>query len=211
MKMLRALAVAILFGIGIGPMGCGHALAQFRAGTLQPARLGSVYMLRGIFGLSAGLDQVAAELAGLGIKTAVHQHTEWPSIAEAIKARYTAGLRYEPIIIIGYSLGANDAVQLSRALGTAGIPVDLLITLDPTIPAPVPANVARAVDLYQRRAGAMGVPLAAGPGFQGALIIRNMSYLPGIGHDNLAQHPEVRREIVAHVLQVARQRSARPH
>ncbi len=92
----------------------------------------------------------------------------------------------------------------------AGILVDLLITLDPTVTAPVPANVARAVDLYQTRAGVLGVPLPADSGFRGTLRIRDVSYLPGIGHDNLAQHPEVRREIVAHVLQVARLRSARP-
>lgn len=209
MNMLRALAAAALVAISYAPVGCGHALAQYGATAPQPARIGSVYMLRGIFGLSAGLDQVAAELAALGVRTAIYQHAEWPSVAQAIRAQYGTGLAREPVIIIGYSLGANDAVQLSRALGMAGIAVDLLITLDPTIPAPVPANVARAVDFYQTRAGTLGTPLSADPGFRGALSIRNIGYLPGIGHDNLMYYPEIRREIIAYVLQVARPRAAR--
>ena len=178
MKMLKALAVAVPFGISIGPMGCGDSLAgplEARVGAPKPARLGSVYMLRGILGISGGIDEIAAELNRLSVRTTVHEHSEWSSIAETIKARYRTQPEREPIIIVGYSMGGNDAVQLSRALATAGIPVDLLVTLDPTVPPPVPSNVARAVDLYQTRAGFRGVPLTPDPGFRGGLSMRRRS------------------------------------
>ena len=212
MKTLKALAIAIPVGIGL--IGSGHSLAgsvDARARAAMPARVGSVYMLRGLLGISGGIDEVAAELNGLGVRATVHEHSDWLAIAEAIEARYRAQPEREPIILVGFSLGGNDVIQLSRHLGAAGIPVDLLVTLDPTIPPSVPANVAQAVDLYQNRAGFRGVPLVADAGFRGGLVNRNLSGLPGIEHHNFPVRPEVRREVVARVLQVARPRAARPN
>ena len=167
-------------------------------------------MLRGIFGISGGIDEVAAELNGLGVKAGVHDHSDWFAIAEAIRAQYKAEPEHEPIILVGFSMGGNHAIQLSRQLALDGIPVDLLVMLDPTIPPPVPTNVARAVELYQTQAGFRGVPVQADPGFRGELIVGNLDDLPGIEHHDLPVRPEVRREVVARVLQVARPRAAPP-
>src|SRR5919202_2561290 len=213
MKTLKALAVAIPVGIGL--IGCGHSLADpvgARAGAAKPARLGSVYMFRGLFGTarSIALDQVAAELTGLGVKASIFDHSDWRAVAETIKAQHRGRPEHEPIILVGYSMGGYSVIQLSRELGTAGIPVDLLVALDPAFPPPVPANVARAVGLYQTRAGFQGSPVQADAGFSGELVVRNLGHLPGVEHRNFKVYPAVRREVVARVLQVARPRSARP-
>lgn len=60
------------------------------------------------------------------------------------------------IAIYGHSWGASEAVNLARALGREGIPVLLTVQVD-SIAKPgqddgsIPANVAQAVNFYQRR------------------------------------------------------------
>jgi hypothetical protein len=60
------------------------------------------------------------------------------------------------IAIYGHSWGASEAVTLARALGAEGIPVLLTVQVD-SIAKPgeddqsIPANVAQAVNFYQRR------------------------------------------------------------
>ena len=60
------------------------------------------------------------------------------------------------IAIYGHSWGASEAVNLARALGKEGIPVLLTVQVD-SIAKPgenderIPANVAQAVNFYQRR------------------------------------------------------------
>jgi len=69
------------------------------------------------------------------------------SAAEKLDAR---------IAIYGHSWGASEAVNLARALGKEGIPVLLTVQVD-SIAKPgenderIPANVAQAVNFYQRR------------------------------------------------------------
>ena len=156
------------------------------------------------------MDQVAAELGGLGVKASIFDHSDWRAVAETIKAQHRGRPEHEPLILVGYSMGGYSVIQLSRELGTAGIPVDLLVALDPAFPPPVPANVARAVDLYQTQAGFKGGPVQADAGFRGELVVRNLGHLPGVEHRNFPIYPDVRREVVARVLQVARPRAARP-
>ena len=39
-----------------------------------------------------------------------------------------------PLVLIGFSYGADDAVQVAAKLSRAGIPIDLLLTIDPVTP-----------------------------------------------------------------------------
>jgi thioesterase domain-containing protein len=52
------------------------------------------------------------------------------------------------IILAGHSLGGAAAVSAARQLGASGVPVALMILLDPVGAAGVPSNVRHVVNLY---------------------------------------------------------------
>ena len=55
---------------------------------------------------------------------------------------------HQPIYIIGYSLGASDALQLAKACKLADVPVRILFLLDPAaLPTQVPDTVGRVVEI----------------------------------------------------------------
>jgi hypothetical protein len=55
---------------------------------------------------------------------------------------------HQPIYIIGYSLGASDALQLAKACSAAKVPVRILFLLDPAaLPTQVPDTVAHVVEI----------------------------------------------------------------
>jgi len=64
-------------------------------------------------------------------------------------------------------------IEIARALEISHVPVDLLVTFDPYHQKPVPANVARAINYYQR--GGWGLALVPEPGFRGKLINNDLA------------------------------------
>src|SRR3974377_353469 len=101
------------------------ATAQARSGPGA-----HVYLLRGIFNVSVGLDALAVKLSQVGIAATVYGHDEEGTVATEALQQFQAG-RMRPIILIGHSLGAGAALRIARRLGTSGIPVALLVLLDP--------------------------------------------------------------------------------
>jgi hypothetical protein len=169
---------------------CGCAFAEPR-----------VLFLRGWFGVfSTGLDTLADELKAKGIKAEVAGHLHWEaSVAEIVKAR--AAGETGPLILVGHSAGANNVIDMARALEPRKITVDLLITLAPLLQNPVPANVLRAVNFYQ--APGWGAPLAGDRGFKGKLNNVNLIDDPTILHVSIDKstrvQADIRREIEAAV------------
>ena len=86
-----------------------------------------VYLLRGIFNVSVGLDALADKLRRIGIAATVYGHEEEGTVAADALQQYQAG---HPIILVGHSLGAGAAVSVARRLGNSGIPVALVVLLD---------------------------------------------------------------------------------
>src|SRR5262249_39014863 len=126
-----------------------------------------VYFLRGWFGVfSAGMDQMAEEMRGKGIKAEALGHLAWKTTVSKIVAERAAG-KTGPLVLVGHSQGANNVIEMARALQDKKIPVDLLITLAPYNQDPVPGNVARAVNFYQ--IGGWGAPLSGDKGFRGKI------------------------------------------
>ena len=97
----------------------------------QAAGTARVILLRGWFGVfSTGLDTLTDELKGLGINAEVAGHLSWQNeIAEILRER--AAGRTGPLILVGHSQGANNVIDMARALEQSHITVDLLITLSP--------------------------------------------------------------------------------
>lgn len=128
-----------------------------------------VFLLRGIFNVSVGLDALAQKLTRRGIRATVYGHGESGTVAAQAAAEYRAGR--SRIILVGHSLGAGGAVMAADTLNQAGVPVALLVSLDPVASLQVPGNVRRAVNYYTTS----GVPMS------GAGNV-NMAGVAGIDH-----------------------------
>ncbi|HZL38193.1 MAG TPA: thioesterase domain-containing protein [Tepidisphaeraceae bacterium] len=154
--------------------GC-NTLPAGRLDAISPNRRmqtrGMVCLLRGWRGLwSKGIDDLAAELHGHGVEALVFRDGQWEALAQRLVCRSRNSPRDEPLVLIGFSYGADDAIRVARRLGHNGIRVDLLITIDPVTPPPVPANVHISVNYYQSNGvwdlfpWLRGVPVHGEPG-----------------------------------------------
>lgn len=138
-----------------------------------------VYLLRGIANVSVGLDALARKLARLGIAASVHAHGDSASVAAEAIRDYKSG-RIRSVILIGHSLGAGAVLSAARLLNESGVPVALLIALDPVFSGTVAPNVRRAVNFY---VSGSGVPVGREPGFRG--VLKNID-VSGPGMDHMA-------------------------
>ncbi len=126
----RSIALALCCSIVCSPVS-----AKTFVGVLYP-----------LFGPAAaiGLVELADELKSIpDVEVATYQHQLWPSLVDDIN-RQPKGTH---ILIVGYSLGANNAVLVAQHTDH----VDSIIALQPSMftPTPtVPANVARVIEIY---------------------------------------------------------------
>jgi pimeloyl-ACP methyl ester carboxylesterase len=170
------------------------------AANTAPDHGAKVYLLRGFMNVfSLGLDELAAKIEKRGIRAEVYNHTSWSRLAGEIAADYKSG-KVRPVILVGHSLGGTAVIDLAGALGKAGVPVALAVSLD--IPsAPVTGRVGTFLNLYVN-SGA----LSKGPGFHGRLVNTDLSRDRAIGHFSIdkvdAVHALLLRQIMA---------AARPH
>jgi pimeloyl-ACP methyl ester carboxylesterase len=154
-----------------------------------------VYLLRGIFNVSVGLDALAGKLAHQGVVATVYGHDQSSAVATVAAQQYNSGTA-RPIILIGHSLGAGAAVSVAQQLNSSGIPVALLVLLDPVSPEAVPPNVGRAVNLYV--SGGQGTQVGAAPGFRGSL--NNLDYKSaGMDHMSIQAADSIHRQIIGYV------------
>ena len=156
-------------------------------------------LLRGYLGLfSDGLDRLAEELRARGINAEVRKHLYWTTAVSDILRERAAG-KFGALILMGHSQGGNDAIEIARALEISHVPVDLLVTFDPFRQKPVPANVARAINYYQR--GGWGLAIVPETGFRGKLVNNDLAADLTITHFNIDNdsgiHADVLREVDA--------------
>ena len=143
---------------GASWLGAAMALALLWSGTAFAAQP-KVVLLRGWFGVfSTGLDSLADELKAKGVHAQVAGHLSWKTVVSDILRERAAG-KTGPLVLMGHSQGANNVIDMARALAAHNVRVDLLVTLVPLMQNPVPANVMRAINYYQSP-GIWGSPLA---------------------------------------------------
>src|ERR1700730_3978457 len=164
-RLLPRCLLIMLLGLAWG--GPAHARNVHASSAHQSSA--HVYLLRGIFNVSVGLDALADKLRRIGIAATVYGHEEEGTVAADALQQYQAG---RPIILVGHSLGAGAAVSVARRLGNSGIPVALVVLLDPVSSAAVPSNVGRAVNFYV--SGGLGTTVQAEAGFRGS--VANMDF-----------------------------------
>jgi hypothetical protein len=183
------------------PLAAALAAVFLWSGVAQAAEA-RVYLLRGWFGVfSMGLDTMAEELAARGIRAQAIPHLSWQSTIASLASEWAAGNK-SPIVLVGHSQGANNVIEMARALSANNIPVDLLVTLAPFLQDPVPVNVKHAMNFYQ--SPGWGAPLTADPGFKGRLSNMNLSGDFSVSHVSMDKSEKVQADILRAIEQVAR-------
>src|SRR5262249_60028053 len=153
---------------------CGRAVGLCLPGH-DPAAAASrthVYLVRGVFKVSVGLDELAAKLNQRGVPAPVYGPMSSGSVASEAIADWKAG-KVKTIVLIGHSLGGGAVFSAAELLKDQNIPVALMIVLDAS-GGPAPANVRRVVNYHVG-----GGTVTAGPGFRGSLQNVDVSNLPG--------------------------------
>jgi pimeloyl-ACP methyl ester carboxylesterase len=109
-----------------------------------------LYVLLGLGNNSPGLSEFGNRIGRRGIPTTVRNHGDWPVLAQEAIRQYQTGRRCS-IMIVGHSLGGSAAVAMAAELGRAGVPVRLVVTLDPVGGSQVSSNVRRSVNFRPGR------------------------------------------------------------
>ncbi len=110
-----------------------------------------VYVFRAMGGkfVTRDMDDLAALVRVGGSQVEVNNYTAWMAPARDAIRVYKAAAVKPRIIALGYSAGGDSAIRFALVLKKAQVPVDLIVTLDPTrIANRVPSNVRRFVNLF---------------------------------------------------------------
>ena len=142
-----------------------------RYATNIDQRVGRVYMFRGLIGLfCCGVDQFDRELRAEGFCAGTYEDLQNDLVAKQIVRVWKTEHVHEPLILIGYSAGADAVLAIARRLERERIPIDLVITLDPMVSVTVPANVRVCKNYYETII--TGLPLFSGRPLQAALTVQ---------------------------------------
>lgn len=190
----RLVATLVLVAAWFGPA-CAATAPQWK---------GSIYLFSGwvipFFDSTAGtgIEDISNALRARGVKTEVDNPDYWQTAADQLIASYDPSL---PIAVVGYSLGANAALLFCERLEAHNIPVQSLVVMEATQPAPIPTNVAHAVHFYL---SSMAVPIRPAQGFAGS--VRNVNLAEqhpeagGLNHWSVSHYREMQNAVLAEIL-----------
>jgi acetyl esterase/lipase len=164
---------------------------------------GDVYILSGGFGVfSTGLTKLKMQLQQSGVTASLVSYQSWRGVAQKIVEHHRQYGR-KPVVIIGHSLGANNAISIANALKKKSIQVDLIVGLASTAPMMVPSNVRNVFNVYFK-SGGWGHIFEGESDFAGALNNMDMSKQPGMTHFNVDDSQALRDQVVRNVLRHVR-------
>lgn len=155
-----------------------------------------VYLLRGVFDLSLGIDEIAAKLRRQGVEVTVQNYLAWPALAEEAAADYKSG-RVRTIILVGHSAGAAAVTAMAARLGELGVPVKLAVGLDPVLQTTASGHVTHYLNYYIGNGA--GQPVRKGRHFTGQLRNVDVEKMPGIGHFNIDKNQTLQRRVIGEV------------
>jgi len=184
-------------------LAAAFAISAATLATAGSAKAEEVYFIRGAFNVfSQGMNQMVSQLRARGVNAKGLSNGQWSGIANDIIKRHKQGRVSFPIVVAGHSVGGQEAPRFSDKLWQAGIPVALVIGVDPGF-APPPkfsAGAPRVVNFWIP-GSARGNPYKAAGAFQGS--IRNVSirdFGSTVDHVGIDKDPVVQRQIVAEVM-----------
>ena len=112
----------------------------------------------------------------------------------------------KPIVLVGHSLGANEQIKVARNLNKAGVPVDLLVTVDAVSQTVVPPNVKHAMNFYKTGYVPMfsGLRLRAVDPAKTQIDNIDVTKIKGVtvNHFTIDKHPAVQAMIMEEVKKV---------
>jgi len=133
--------------------GCGTSrawLPQARSAAKPPAvsAPSNVIVVRATAGYWPDCDRLVQSLSEQGASATVIRGMEVNRTADRIVTGRRSG-DARPLVLIGYSRGANDALRLTRRLQKENISVDTLILMEMAAQDSVPANVVSCLNVYK--------------------------------------------------------------
>ena len=156
-----------------------------------------VYMIRGFLNVfSDGMNQMTRQLKSKGIKARAISNGDWRNVANDIIRRSQQKKVSYPIVIAGHSLGGVEAPRFANALGEAGVPVALVIGLDPGFAAPPPFRKG-AVKVVNYKIPS-GQHYRKGPGFKGKIITVDVSKY-GTDHVGIDKNKKVQSLVIGQI------------
>lgn len=169
-------------------------------------RTGEVYLLRGLANVfSRGMDAMGAKFVRSGVDARVFNHSAWRGLADNIIARAKVKKVSYPIVIIGHSLGANAAVNMSEYLGQKGVRVQYVAIFDPTRTTTAHKNVRRIINFYLANEANTNI-VVKGKGFRGTLKNINLRGEPGITHTSVEKQPKYQNAIIKRAISYTKRR-----
>jgi len=154
---------------------------------------GRVVVLRGLLNMfSTGMNMLTFSLREAGYDATVHNHAEWRGLADRTADAARGNALKRPLVVIGHSFGADDAILMAGRLGRAEVPVDLLVTFDPSWVLAVPRGPRRVINFHQDR-DTYARRLTPGPGFDGRIENREVA---GESHLSIDKNLELHRQVM---------------
>jgi fermentation-respiration switch protein FrsA (DUF1100 family) len=170
--------------------------------TVEPR--GRAYLFRGIAGLiySRGMDKLAERIQRIGIPASVDTYLMWRPVVDQAIRDYRRDP--QPIILIGHSMGGDSALAFAETLNAANIPVNLLVTYDPSrIAEDVPPNVERYINIFQSSNLMGGGNVVQGSRFHGHYASYNLKDHSEIIHINIEKADRIQEQLVTKVAELA--------
>ena len=134
----------------------------YSCGPIGSAWKPNVFILRGTAGYFPCLCQFENKLLDEGVCPTVVYPAAYQKVAERIIAGRNTGRLAGPLVIVGYSVGADTALLLSRRLAARGILVDKLVLLEASDATCVPGNVRECFNIYKAQPWSDVVPIFRG-------------------------------------------------
>jgi pimeloyl-ACP methyl ester carboxylesterase len=165
---------------------------------------GRAYLFRGIAGLiySRGMDKLADRIHRTGVPTSVDTYLMWRPVADQAIRDYRRDP--QPIILIGHSMGGDACLAFAEMLNAADIPVNLLVTYDPSrLAEDVPPNVERYINIFQSSNVMGGGNVVQGSRFHGHYASYNLKDHSEIIHINIEKADRIQEQLVSKVVELA--------
>lgn len=175
------------------------------ASTATTAAAEEIYMIRGAMNIfSRGMDQMTNRLRSAGCNAKDLSNGQWRGIARDIISRKDRGQVSYPIIIAGHSVGGQEAPRFSDTLYEAGIPVALVVGVDPgwAPPPPFTAGNPRVIN-YWVAGTSRGNPYRSTGGFNGQITNVDIRPFSSADHVGIDKDPAVQSRILGNIRSVA--------
>jgi hypothetical protein len=165
---------------------------------------GRVYLFRGALGLifSRGMDRLTEKIQRAGIAADVYEFT----VCNLIMGTVIEAYRQDPapIILIGHSMGGRCALQIAEKLQAEGIPVSMIVTVDPAHLSPdVPANVERFINIFLSKDVLGGGDIKPIQGFPGHYASYDLDRHGEVLHISIDKMDAIHQQLVEKIKEIA--------